>query len=46
MLAWKVLEAGTARAWFGRHPRLIPDADMWRWRACMAAAQKVVSGGG
>ena len=41
MLAWRVLEAGTAAAWFGLHPRSIPDADYWRWRACVLAAQKV-----
>lgn len=41
MLAHKVLEAGTASSWFGRHPREIPDADYWRWRACVKAARKV-----
>jgi hypothetical protein len=45
MLAWKVLES-SAQQWLGRHPKLIPDADMWRWRACVLAAQKVVSRGG
>lgn len=43
MLAWKVLES-SASAWFGLHPRSIPDADYWRWRACVVAAQRVIRG--
>lgn len=39
MLAHKVLETGTASAWFGLPPQRIPDADFWRWRACLHAAR-------
>lgn len=42
-LAIKVLSS-TLREWIGRPTREIHDADVWRWDACVAAAQRVTRG--
>lgn len=40
MLRVRVLRS-TPEQWFGRPLREVHDADMWRWWACVQAAQKL-----
>jgi len=40
MLIFRLLESSAAE-WFGKPLREVPDADLWRWRACVIAARRL-----
>jgi len=40
MLRQRLL-ASTPAEWFGRPLRMVSDADMWRWAACIEAARAI-----
>jgi hypothetical protein len=39
---YRLLDRRSGAEWFGRSLDAVPDADIWRWRACLVAAQRIL----